>query len=87
MPNETMPFKHGEVCEHDKLKRQCDECFMAWTNAKQQVRLDKLEQVAKAAKALTRPGDKLPKGTKAQSDYYMNAMKALDAALAEMEAK
>jgi hypothetical protein len=43
--------------------------------------------VAKAAKALTRPGDKLPKGTKAQSDYYMNAMKALDKALAEMEAQ
>jgi hypothetical protein len=47
----------------------------------------KLIAVAKAAKALTRPGDKLPKGTKAQSDYYMNAMKALDKALAEMEAQ
>ena len=50
-------------------------------------KMQSLLAVAKAAKALTRPGDKLPKGTKAQSDYYMNAMKALDAALAEMESK
>ena len=29
---DRMPYKNGEVCEHDRLKRQCDECWLQWEN-------------------------------------------------------
>lgn len=29
---DPMPYKNGEVCQHDRLKRQCDECWLQWEN-------------------------------------------------------
>ena len=26
----AMPYKHGEICEHDSLKRKCDVCWLQW---------------------------------------------------------
>jgi len=26
----SMPYKHGEICEHDILKRKCDVCWLQW---------------------------------------------------------
>lgn len=41
---ETMSYNFGEICEHDKLKRQCDYCWHAWELQKQNELISSLQK-------------------------------------------
>lgn len=48
MSEEMMPYNHGEVCEHDKLKRQCDDCRNEWEIARLRKRIAVLQAEVRA---------------------------------------
>jgi len=47
MEHEPMPFKHGEVCEHETLKRKCDVCHLQWENALNAASITALEEAVR----------------------------------------
>lgn len=44
--NQTMAYNFGEVCEHGTLKRKCDDCWHAWTEALLREKIAELDEVA-----------------------------------------
>jgi len=42
--DETMPYDHGEVCEHGGLKRKCDTCWAEWERDTWKKRAEQLER-------------------------------------------
>ena len=74
---ETRSYDFGEICEHDKLKRQCDNCWHAWELQQKDKIIAILRAEVLAARQL---GDASPVAIEYCREQWLQARKATDAA-------